>query len=539
MEVLLLRSRVEASVEVEAAPAVLDWARTMVGQKVNGAFSTRLPNDRQYQTVIALLPGVVEATNPYVHGAAGADNLYLVDGADATDPMTRTWSLSFNFDAIEEVEGVTAGASAEYGKSTGGGVNLVTKSGGNDFHGLARLTVSDESWNAKLRGDRTAFSDPSRYSSEVRPSLTLGGPILRDRLWFFGAYEHRDQKRPTTRYLSVDDALAGELTPAETTQEGHYLSVKLSAQATPWLQLVGLYLEDPIEVPMLYAWLGNVNRSPDADNLRRQGGRGGLFDATALGGADVLATFKVSLRRSYVDNLPNTDATSYFSPAGGGFTWGSTNRDFRTGRDHDIYALSGTRWLSGATGSHEVKAGVELAQLSLSTYDEPYPGNELIRLKADGVTPDRRQVYRQRPGWVPTTEQQWSLFAQGSWRLAPRLTVNVGVRLEPLVDRNSAGEIVVDWGFGDRVQPRLGLAWDPGGARWAFVQTYTVGATKATRDVLASPYRDEATVGYRGRVGRTATWGSTSSGGGGRAGSRTTTPAPTPATRQRTGTTSS
>ena len=125
-------------IEVTADQVLIDTTSSSLGVNVTGDYMARLANDRQYQMAMEILPGAVEGNNPQMHGAAGSDNMYMVDGADTTDPVTRTWSAALNFDNIQDIQILTGGGPAEYGRGTGALVNVVTKSGSNQFHGTFR-----------------------------------------------------------------------------------------------------------------------------------------------------------------------------------------------------------------------------------------------------------------------------------------------------------------------------------------------------------------------------------------------------------------
>src|SRR5258705_7183419 len=109
------------------------------------------------------------------------DSLYLVDGAITNENLRGQTHNLFIEDAIQETTVQTGGISAEYGHFTGGVVNSITKSGGNEFKGTFRTSFANESWTAK-----TPFT--AEQDDKINPVYegTLGGPAIRDRLWFFG-----------------------------------------------------------------------------------------------------------------------------------------------------------------------------------------------------------------------------------------------------------------------------------------------------------------------------------------------------------------
>ena len=144
-----------------------------------------------------------------ISGGFAYDNVFLVDGVDVNDNLFGTAHGLFVEDAILETQVVTAGASAEYGRFGGGVVNVITRSGGNTFSGSFRTNFSRPSWT-----DETPFqhSNNQRNGSSTNPLAkfyegTIGGPIIRDRLWFFDANRYENS--------SMADALrdAAAVTP--------------------------------------------------------------------------------------------------------------------------------------------------------------------------------------------------------------------------------------------------------------------------------------------------------------------------------------
>ncbi len=143
--------------------------------------------------------GVVPSSSGFpqqVFGASWSDNAYLVDGFNTVDPSTGGFGTRFNFDAIEEASVITGGLAAEFGLGTGGVLNVVTKSGGNRFSGTFDARYSNESF---IESGEHYDPGEDTFSNRLL-SATLGGPILRDRLWFFVAVENwQERKRRTAR----------------------------------------------------------------------------------------------------------------------------------------------------------------------------------------------------------------------------------------------------------------------------------------------------------------------------------------------------
>ena len=176
--------RVQAEVTVTAAPPVVDVTQTDTSQNFTSDYLRQIPigaAGRSYQSILEQAPGVVGRSNPNVMGGNILENSFLVDGINTTDPVTHTFTFVLNFDAIQEVSLLTSGYAAEYGMASGGVVNVVTKSGGNKFSGTA-----DGRYSTNEFSEKGEHFDPNASESRfIEYSATLGGPILRDKLWFF------------------------------------------------------------------------------------------------------------------------------------------------------------------------------------------------------------------------------------------------------------------------------------------------------------------------------------------------------------------
>ena len=172
-----------------------------------------------------------------VFGSTMGENNYLIDGLSTTDPVTATFGTNFNFDAIQEISMQTGGFEAEYGQATGGIVNVVTKSGSNAFEGSFDIRYQNESFYEK--SEKWPPWDP--YDPTVdktwytNPSLSLGGPLMRDKVWFFVSVQDRKSKFTPSGvdYSSEMDAQ-------------NYLG-KVTWQISPNDTLIGKFSNDPAD----------------------------------------------------------------------------------------------------------------------------------------------------------------------------------------------------------------------------------------------------------------------------------------------------
>jgi outer membrane receptor protein involved in Fe transport len=198
----------QEKVRVTATSDVVNTESTSTQTTISSEFIDALPIlGRNYQDVLTLAPGVTDVDgdgNPNIHGARDTDTVTLVDGVSTVDPLTGKRGQELNINSIQEIEVVTSGASAEFSRGQGGFVTVVTKSGGNDFEGSFRFD-----WRGQtLDGDGAGIDDPKLHGglgetglrdlkfNDLYPQLTVSGPIVKDKAWYFVALEYRQEQTP-------------------------------------------------------------------------------------------------------------------------------------------------------------------------------------------------------------------------------------------------------------------------------------------------------------------------------------------------------
>jgi hypothetical protein len=224
-------------VEVELGPATVSEEVTVVGQRADvltqtaqvatnfkGDLIANLPTNRDINAYLLLAPAV-HPTGPNggysIAGSASFESLFLVNGVTVNENLRGQANDLYIEDAIQETTVATAGISAEYGRFSGGVVNVVTKSGGNLFSGSFRESLFNDKWRTLTPFEVTAIAnDPAHRELRVDKTVpsheyTFGGPVMKDKLWFFTAGRLQTQsegrtlvatgipytfKRPTQRY---------------------------------------------------------------------------------------------------------------------------------------------------------------------------------------------------------------------------------------------------------------------------------------------------------------------------------------------------
>ena len=185
----------EAVTVVGAVPAPI--ASPVVGQNFLHEEVEQLAALRTLQGIAQLAPAVTDnspnAGQIVINGAFAFDSIFMINGVDVNDNLFATARTLFVEDAIQETSVLTSGISAEYGRFSGGVVNAITKSGGNTFSGSGRVNFVNPSWTTQTPFEVSRNISHIDVTSKIYEG-TVGGPVMRDRLWFFTA----------GRYASVD-----------------------------------------------------------------------------------------------------------------------------------------------------------------------------------------------------------------------------------------------------------------------------------------------------------------------------------------------
>ena len=461
-------ARVAETVSVTGEQIILDPTKATVDTTVEWKLADTLPNNRFFTQIMAVAPGVVPGNNPYANGGSDDANIYLIDGVDTTDPIYRTWGSVINWDTIQETQVQTAGFSAEYGRSSGAVMNMLTKSGGNDFSVLARFTLSKASWGAAFgvdseTGQQKSGGGMSRLDSPD-PSIAIGGPILRDKLWFFTSYENIDQSRNYSYYPSAEAANANTLTNGTTSYKGHYFSAKLTWQPTASHSFFAFYNEDPIDFFPLYAgWRANPYFSPDAERSQYQ-----TSNDIALSWSGVLSQNSL-LEAKYQDHkqklnipaagTPWSEGIPYQYDVQSGYNYGAPPYDFNSDRFRQGITVTGSHFLEGTKNSHELKGGVEYLD---STPKSGWTYTTAGWYRMNGSTPIRKDIWTDQTGMVPYGQKYYALFVQDKWRVG-KLTVTAGLRAESADVTNNTDKTLIKFGLSEQIAPRLGFAYDLNG----------------------------------------------------------------------------
>lgn len=491
VEMPLSEGSLEITVENER-PSI-DTESTSKSTVLSKDFLSRIPTGRSYQGAVQMAAGVTGGSNPNVGGAASNENTYMLDGVNITDPVTGTFSLNFNFNAIEQIEVLTSAFDPEYGVNLGGVINIVTDSGGNNLEFSTAAYYTNGNWSPKL--DARYASDgsqlgPTDFDSNfqiLQVYAKISGPIIRDKMWFVVSY---------TNERSLITA-AGISLPRD--YEGHYVYGKLTWQPSSAHKFTLLAQTNPTTID-------NINQSdiyvqPDAQPRQAQGGVFSSFQWQWFPTATASLDSKNSVQKQYlqISEVPCTHDLSL------GYNTCESDEventiDYSTpgrlglynayDRDNFYYFTFDNRWRASTVnkfsllqvdflGTHDFKVGVE-ADLTVHDYLFSYAGNMYyVDANEQPYNPDTLKNYYWVESSGPHSFTQTSYhvggFVQDAWKPISNLTIRYGVRYDRALIHNDVGETVVNVGlFG----PRLGVAWDP----WGNNKTKFIGSVGRFND---------------------------------------------------------
>jgi Carboxypeptidase regulatory-like domain len=503
------------TVTAEAASAL---ETVTVGTNITDETVQSLPVVRTPVGIASLSGSVVTDRTPVagqlsISGGMAYDNAMLVNGVNVQDPIFGTTNNLFIEDAILETQVLTSGISAEYGHFTGGVLNAITKSGGNDFSGSLRGDFTKPDWREEtpyeqgFRGfdpntgaERTRATPTPRVGAvgEVY-SATLGGPIMRDRLWFFAAVRDQEDSSPASTPFSGNIAR---------TIENRRLEGKLTGNITANHSLQASYIENPDkrthEVQVAPLTLDAVGLNSVRENEGTTFSYNGVltnnlfaearysektFGFRGLGGVgQALNESPIRSGTRFAGNIAGTFNSPYFD---------ATDPE---DRNNEQYFGALSYFLTTGLGSHDLKGGVERFTVTrtggnsqTSTDYVYYTGYKVAG--GQPVLENGRLIPIFEPGagrsaigwWVATRGAVLdtttdSVFINDRWDVNPRVSLSLGARHEIVKSEATGGIQAVDT---TTTVPRLGASFDPlANGKFKFDVTYAHYAGRYNPSIL-------------------------------------------------------
>src|SRR5207249_2298580 len=333
LNIVLEVGQVSETVEVQADASLVETRNTGISQMIDNTRVLELPLNGRQVTELVLLSGVATTStqgtlNPgsrnyptiiiQVAGGMQAGLTYRLDGSNHNDAYNNL-NLPLPFpDALQEFKVETSGLAAQYGFHSSGAVNAVTKAGTNDFHGDLFEFLRNGSLNA-----RNAFALTNDGLKRNQFGGTLGGPIMKNRLFFFGAHQTTTERaRPSTQRQFIPTAamLAGDFTTVTSP------ACNSGRQVTLRTPFVNNQVDASSFSPAALNLVKRLPTTPDACGEIRFGRKAEYDDHTTLGRVDYQASDKHSLFGRYME--ARRDVPTDYDPANI-LTFSVTNQKYR------------------------------------------------------------------------------------------------------------------------------------------------------------------------------------------------------------------
>jgi hypothetical protein len=480
--VIALTPAFEDAVVVKREAPTLDITSTTSGAGFSEQVFEALPVGRSFLGLSFAAPAVTDGglgDNPSIRGASAAENRYIIDGLDVTDPVGGTSETTMPFEFLDQMEVKTGGYEAEYGGALGGIVNLVTRSGGNDLRADLFAYYTSDGLQASGRPTETfgEIQSTARYDLGV----AIGGKIVTDELWYFAALNPRTQTTDQTNRQGI---------AFSTEHDRLVYSGKLTWQIEPEHQLVASLFgipQDGSQDPVPNA-AGRMAHDSDrstrsfnvsyfgslSPDLYVEANAGSFDDAEAIRPIDGRSPWYLDFtgegKWARQQNCGDPDSitggeVSFNTGCIGGLTVGRTDR-----RRDQLRAAAG--WF---VGGHELKVGLDLRRVE-GEREAEYPASRedpLVDELGALVAPRSRGGFVLLPDLYlqldvvesgSSETDELAFYIQDRWKLGERLSLSLGLRFDSFeAVGNSSSESPhrrLDFGFSDMIAPRLGLTWD-------------------------------------------------------------------------------
>ena len=510
LDITMKPATIEEEVTVVGEAPLVDIRKSATTYEISKEMIAKLPRGRNFTSVITIAPGVKEESELAgisFDGASSSENMYFIDGVDTTTMYDGVSGQNIMFEFVEEVQVKSSGYEAQYGGSMGGVINVVTRSGGNEFHGEILLYHNSSRLDGEPRPSlRIAPYDVTRYEYIAYPEddwnqfeigFALGGYFIKDRLWFFSSYIPRFRITHRDGIFLTDPSKNAEFTQS---RQWHNASIKLTAQPIKNLRTSLSWTTD------YYQWRGSLPSQAGTSNP----------DYNYAGAGYNYPGWTAAFRADYIvsDNLFFSAYGGYFrtntknllGPPGPRFYFYRTNANI-PGVPADIVRPqywynypSGDRYqllrdiqtkmsatIDGTYyfylgGEHQVKAGFQFVRIAQDVFDAAPYDSWYFWWGEDYESPNLGTV-KTKYGYMAAYDplgtvadihsNRYAIYIQDSWTIADRFTLNFGVRAEKedipsFVDPNSQIakehpeflEPPISFDFADKLAPRLGFAYD-------------------------------------------------------------------------------
>jgi len=412
---------VQEEIVVEGKAPTVDRQTTTKAANLDSEFLDSIPALRTIDSYFNMTPGVTSRTS---HGGSERDNAYNLDGVNLADPAVGTQGVFFGMDIMEEISVQSGGLKAEYGSVRGAVINVVSKSGGNKFSGSASVYYRHESFQSDNTEGTVLEGEKSGYKYEVEPGITMGGPIVKDKLWFFANFSlnKREQFVSGYPYNQAEEIPADDMRP--------YPYLKFTYQPNQNNKFIFSYNFSDIRRNHRGA-----SRYETEDTTWKQETPTHVFNAhwTHSFGSSLFMNFKAGGYYSEF-NLLAKNNDPYTSDYVTGLAYGSYGYSDMYLRHRLQVNTDATWFVDDFYGAHEIKFGAEFQygwstrKIDFAGTDAEFPGFYRCFQTTYFDDPWYAQYYA--PIDKKENMMNIGLFVQDTWNVGKNMTINLGLRFE-------------------------------------------------------------------------------------------------------------
>ncbi len=471
IEVEMKETAVKDVIVVEASAPLVEKESADLSVRISSEDLSVIPSSsRSFRDLTKFVPGVtgvridtVDGTvdgYPSIRGEGQYGNNYLIDGLSVRDPAVKSTGTPLNYDAIEEIQIITDGFSPEYGRSLGGTVNVVTKSGGNDFSGELAMLYESDLLAGEEKDSKWAVN---RDYTDLRPYFNIGGPVVKDRLWFFVSYNRFDV---TDKYEDMEPAEGVTIEGANKKEEKNNVFGKLTLGINPnnTLSFSGTFdetTEDQVGI----------------DESRREEARGEIeydqkrfrLNYKSIVTSSTILEAKYGFIDREISDVPMSGdlSAAQYRDVSTTEKWNNYDNEDILTRGRNDFLVEVTQYLDDMYGDHEIKGGLSY-HATESTRDLHFTGSDSdlfpermaggSEFVYDGGVP---YIYYDYSGAKVENETKgFGFYIRDKWSPLEYLNVMAGFRFDNQEVLNNEGDELFSFGIGDTLAPRLTAAWD-------------------------------------------------------------------------------
>jgi len=454
LDFVLTSAKIETEVTVVGAAPVIDITDSSLAKTyITKDLLLKLPTSQDSHTILNLAPGVTQLSA--YGGGDQVGNSWTIDGTEVSSSWFGggQYSTPVAYNTVEEQQVVALGAPAEYGGFTGAYVNIITKSGSNQFHGDAQFLYRGKSWqssNIKAGDPQWRLLPETPATDNLNGSFYLGGPIFKDKLWFFGGAEYSKE--------TIVLASTGKNSPR--TLPKYF--IKLTYQPSQRDRIQGSF-----ETHTYTALRTQLDSLVTADGNWDDQWKSYLADASYLHTFSADSTLEIKFGANWgswarYPSSKDHNKSGFWDLVNGthAIYWWSYQPDHK-------YTLrtAYTKSVDNFVGSHDFKVGVEVER-SGGYWDMTIPGGvAYFTLDNQPYIGYTEHGYQGFSNWLI------SEYIQDDWKIGKTLTINPGLRYNTARGKVPGIDETV-WKPHQGLEPRIGVVWDISGRQTTVLKAH-------------------------------------------------------------------